>query len=143
MWIALTIGRRPTSTLSAGRYSISPVASSVMNAVAWTQCTPRSVRVNRSIVSESIRVSDPRVRVVAALLPVAGLGVDAEGDALDPLDALVAVHLGNHHAHRRPVLARERLAVHLVGEHGVAESGLVERERVDVRLLRGGEREDP
>ena len=33
------------------------------------------------------------------------------------------------------MLARQRLAVHLVGEHHVVQAGLLRRQRVDVRLL--------
>src|SRR5437870_5509087 len=102
------------------------------NALAWTQCTARSVRENLRTyaLAVAIRASHPRVCVVPALLPVSGLGLVDDGDPLDPLDVLVAVHLRDHDAHRRPVIARERLPVELVGEHRIGEPGLAEAERV-------------
>src|ERR1700709_2634120 len=130
--MSLRSGRRPTASLKRGTYSMSPVASRTKNAAACTQCTVRSVTVNRFTITCSVGMAHPRVRVVAALLPVAGLDGRAELDALDPLDALVAVHVRDHDADGRAVLALQRLAVHLVGEHHVAELRLVARERVDV-----------
>ena len=70
----------------------------------------------------AIRVADPRVLVVAEPFPVAGRLVGDELDLRQPLDALVAVHLGDHDPRRRAVRARERLPVHLEREHHVVEA---------------------
>src|SRR6478736_1447842 len=134
---SLTKPRRPTSELRRGKYNTSPEPSSTKNAAACTQCRVRSVRENRwmsrgALVksagsrvtgSEAIRLADVCIDVVAALLPVAGIDVVGDDDLRDPLHILVAVHLRDHDANRCAVVARERLAVHLVGEHRVVELG--------------------
>src|SRR2546427_11783444 len=109
-----------------------PEPSRTKKALACTQWASRSVREKRlrySGASEAIGAAHPRVDVVAALLPVSGRHGVAHDDALDPLDVLVAVHLGDDHPHGRPVLAREWLAVHLIGEHRVVQLRLAQRER--------------
>src|SRR4051812_8021125 len=144
MCAAFTSGRRPTASLSFGTYSARPVASNTKNAAACTQWTARSVREKRRTyagaavarpASVAIRAPDPRVLVVAADFPVPRLRLRHEVDPLDPLDVLVAVHLGDQQPHRRAVLARERLPVLLVGEQDVRQRRLSCRQRVDVRAL--------
>src|SRR5581483_7746380 len=98
MWIALDEGRRPTSSARLGRYRQRPVASSTRNALACTQCTARSVRVKRASRrweirsgGVAVRPPDPRILVVAEVLPVPVPLVGDELHAREPLHALVAV----------------------------------------------------
>ena len=89
-WTLRTSSRRPTSVLTGPAYIAAPVSMSVMTSAAVTQCTMRSVRSKRTIAARirsrlgtvdgrsrrlvvaAVGAADPRVDVVAALLPVAG-----------------------------------------------------------------------
>ena len=97
--------------------------------------TARARRGGVGRASIAIRAPHPRVDVVAALLPVARAGLLDELDPLHPLHVLVAVHLRDHDPGGSAVLAGERLAVQLVGEHHVAEPDLAALQVVVVGLL--------
>jgi hypothetical protein len=77
------------------------------------------------------------VLVVAEPFPVAGRLVIHQLDLRQPLDALVAVHLGIHDTRRRAVRARERLTVRVEREHHVVQADLLERGRVVEGHLEG------
>src|SRR5436190_4963814 len=112
-----------------------PVAVMTRNIDAATQWAVRSARLNRWTYSVAVGAPNPGVDVVAVLLPVAWHELWDELDLREPLDVLVAVHLGDHQPYRRAVSPRERSAVHVVGEHDVRQGRLAQRQRVDVRLL--------
>src|SRR5437667_1904056 len=108
--MSLRSGRLPISSARLGRWRQSPEASSTRKALAWTQCSVRSVREKRArrrtLGVVAIRAPDPGVLVVAVLLPVAlRLALD-ELHPRQPLDTLVAVHLRQHDARRRAVRPR-------------------------------------
>src|SRR3954462_3612160 len=98
---------------------------------ASSQWAARSVRPKRSTLV-AIRMADPRVDVVAALLPEARRGLGVVPDLREPLDALLAVHVRHHDPQRRAMLARDGLAVHLAGDHRVLQLELAARQLVDV-----------
>jgi hypothetical protein len=66
---------------------------------------------------------------VALRLEPAGERLGQRGDARHPLDAGHAVPAGHDEAHRRAVLARQRLRVHLEREQHVGIGRFVERQR--------------
>jgi hypothetical protein len=89
----------------------------------WSARSERPKRCSRRGLAVAIRAADPGVLVVAETFPVSGrLGGD-ELDPGQPLDALVAVHLRDDHAHGRAVRPRERFPVHLEGEQELATDG--------------------
>src|SRR5205823_14757322 len=107
------------------------------NSTAFTQCNARSTpskRANRSPersdgrVVTAVRAPDPRVLVIAALLPVAALDGPGDVDRVEPLARLVAVHRRDVHAHGPPVHGLDRLALHFVGHDHVGPARLLERE---------------
>ena len=99
-------GVRPVQdALGAGE---APMRRRGSDAQASSHSTARSMRPRRSR-------SAPSSRSARA----------AELDVVHPLDALVAVHLRHHEPHGGAVRPRERLAVHLVGEHHVGEQRLL------------------
>ena len=127
-------GRRARAPSRAGRRRRSRAPSA----------SARSVRPKRrtSLRRSSHSSARPRRRRRSRSAPSSRLiGAGAATISRDPLRVLVAVHLRDHDPHRRAVRARERLPVHLVGEHHLREPRLLERERVGVRLLGGDERE--
>src|SRR4051812_2253125 len=98
---------------------------STRNSAALTQCRTRSALSKRAsrgawlrlasdgLVVAAIRLPDPCVHVVAALLPVAGRRLAVrDPDAVEPLARLVAVHGCHVEAHGPAVLGRHRLALH-------------------------------
>src|SRR4249919_1400043 len=96
------------------------------NVDAATQWAVRSARLNRWTYSVAVGAPNPGVDVVPVLLPVPGRELRDELDLREPLDVLVAVHLGDHEPHRRSVCAGERRAVHVVGEHDARQCRLPE-----------------
>src|SRR2546429_8985737 len=136
--MSFSSGRRPTSCARLGRERQSPEPNRTKNALACTQCTARSVRLNRSsrrLGGIAIRSPYPGVLVVAVLLPVTLWLLGDELHLREPLDPLVAVHLREDHARRRAVRARQRLVVELQRKHRVRQSELIERQRIFVRAL--------
>src|SRR5438067_3128381 len=109
--MALTSSRRPTSAETGPTYSAAAVANRMRNSVALTQCNSRSPPVKRDgasrrsdgLVVATIRPSDPRVLVITALFPVAGLERGLHGDAVEPLARLVPVHRRHVEPHRTAV----------------------------------------
>src|SRR5947209_19283996 len=89
---------------------------------ALTQCSARSARSNRTTKTRSdgsvvtaVRLSDPRVDVIAPVFPVARTRLRDDGDLLQPLARLVAVHGRHVEASGASVDRREGLSFHLVG----------------------------
>src|SRR6266480_5530904 len=110
-----TSSRRPTAADSGPTYRIDAVPRRIRNRTALTQCNARSAASKRSsrppsargLVVATIRLPDPTVDVVAAILPVALsrlAGRDADG--VEPLARLVAVHGSDVHPHRTAVGVR-------------------------------------
>src|SRR5262245_61639330 len=117
----------------------------VRKSVALTQWTIRSVRSNRgkrSSVSDgfvvaTIAVTDPRVDVVAEVLPVAGDDFRGRVDAVEPLDRLVAVHRRDVEPYGTAVLGGDVVAEHLVRDHHVVATRLLEGQALRVRAVEG------
>ena len=88
------------------------------NAPACTQCTARSVRVKRgrrgAVCSRSHSSARPTRSGRSRGLPSSRSAASATSSIrVEPLHALVAVHLGDHDPRRRAVRPRQRLAVEL------------------------------
>src|SRR5258708_15331222 len=108
------------------------------NSDALIQCRTRSPRSNRSsdsgdrLIASAIALPDPRVDVVALLLPIPGYNLVADFDAVEPLARLVAVHRRDVQANRPAVLGRDRPVLHRIGDDHVGTARLVEREALGV-----------
>src|SRR5436190_8862624 len=127
--------RSAASAANTGRYRIRPVAVMTRKVDATTQCAVRSARPNRRTYSVAVGAADPGVEVIAVLLPVAGHELRNQLDPREPLDVLVAVHLGDHEPHGRAVRPGEWVTVHVMGKHDARKRRLPQRERVDVGPL--------
>src|SRR6266511_1582528 len=127
-WTCRKSSRRPNIAETGPAYSTAPVSINTPNSAAVDQCAVRSTRSKRGITLASrcvvvpvVRASDPRVDVVAAILPVAGDDLIGHLDPVEPLDGLVAVHRRDVEAHRTAVRVRQLLTFELVGhEHVLA-----------------------
>src|SRR5260221_212226 len=119
------------------------------NKVAFAQCTQRSTGANRSSrdgasgrgsVVSAIRLPDPRVDVVAPVLPVALVRLAGGARAaVQPLARLVAVHRRDVEPDRPAVVAADAVALHVVRDHHVGAAGLLERQALGVRAVEAGE----
>ena len=76
--------------------------------------------------------ADPCVHRIAVLLPVAGLGVRHELDPREPLDRLVAKHVGHVEAYRPTMLTRHRRAQHRVRGDRSGLARLLDREALGI-----------
>ena len=132
MWMLWTSGRRPIRTSRA------PGGRGSARSRAGRRTPPRSpsaapARCGRSaagqpgFTSRTRSSGRPRRRCRSRAAPSSRCRRRDEVDPVDPLDVLVAVHVRDHDPHRRAVLPRQRLAVHLVGEHHVGQPRLLER----------------
>src|SRR5689334_1608545 len=132
--------------------NIAPVAMHTNHSVAFTQWVTRSARVNRgtravrvapsgALIVPPVRAADPRIDVVAALLPVARDHPTRHLDAAQPLRRLVAVHRRDVQPDRSAVIAADRLAVELVGDDHVGAPGLLEGEALGVLAVEAREAE--
>src|SRR4051812_16904822 len=124
--MSLRSGRRLTASERLGRERERAGPSRTQNAGAGTQGAGRPGRFQRrtrgSGGAVAIRAAHPGVLVVTEPFPVPRRLVRDELDARQPLDALVAVHLGNDDARRRAVRTREWLAVHAEREEDVMQA---------------------
>src|SRR3954470_6656986 len=112
---------------------------------AVMRCTQRSMAVNRGRPSAGGRITspvgpaDPRVDVVAVVLPVAGDDLVADADLAQPLARLVAVHGSDEQPGRSAVLPAYGLVVDAVGDEHVRAAGLLHGQRLRVGAVVGEE----
>ena len=79
-----------------------------------------------------VAAPDPAVDVVPVLFPVSRNHLVDDLDRVEPLARLVAVHRRDVEPGRTAVIARERLALHVVRDDDVVAARLVERQALGV-----------
>src|SRR5512132_1755651 len=146
-WTCRNSSRRPNIAENGPAYRTAPVSINTPNSPAVVQCAARSTRSKRGITLASrcvvvpvVRSPDPRVDVVAAILPVAGDDLIRHLDPVEPLDRLVPVHRRDVEPHWTAVGVRQLVAFELVRHEHVIASRLLHRQTLGVRAV---ERPEP